>query len=275
MVRKSLIFYVFISFLFIGLFAIILPNWISSPTTIILLAVIFKYIIGTHWKDSFKLAVINYVWILIFSILFITAEMIMTIQGQITSGKGLTWAFLLMIIGIPLTMIVINWTGNKNFEYSLFDKVFLKSSTRRNSHHRYHKRPENKNSITHFFMRFITFSSGIYISTLLLPFILVSNKIIIILLTGLIIESVSKIMQILVYHKKFIVNKYFIFWVIVQSLSFFIGVWLLSKIPYDIILSIIQEQKYFQCFSIIFVGLVVTLLGHLVWKTRIERKIFQ
>ena len=124
--RKKLIFYVFVSFLLIGLIGIFLQTLLASPLSILILAVIFKLIIGTHWKDSFKLAVINYIWILIFFTFFITADLMATLNGQTTSGKGLARFIFLMIIGIPLTTIVINWSGDKHFDYSLFDKILNK-----------------------------------------------------------------------------------------------------------------------------------------------------
>ena len=126
MAKKSTFFYVLVSFLLFGVFAIFLPDYVSSPLSIIILAVIFKIAIGTHWKDSFKLSIINYVWILIFSLFVITAEIIMTIQGQETSGKGLIWAFFLIIIGVPLSLIVLNWTGKRKLPYSLLDRIFYK-----------------------------------------------------------------------------------------------------------------------------------------------------
>lgn len=139
MARKGVIFYVFISFLLIGVITFFSYAIVGSPMAILLFAVIFRSIIGTHWKDSFKLAVINYVWILIFSFFFVTAEIMMTLQGQSTSGEGLIWAFFVMIIGIPLTTIVINWTGNKNFDYSLFDKILNRLSNKRHSRHKFYK----------------------------------------------------------------------------------------------------------------------------------------
>ena len=124
--RKSIVFYVFVSFFIISLFGLFFTNWIASPLVIILFAIIFKYIIGTQWKDSFKLGVLNYIWIIIFNVFFLGAELIMSVQGQSDSGKEIVWAFFLMVIGIPLTTISINWKRHRHFDYSFFDNLMYK-----------------------------------------------------------------------------------------------------------------------------------------------------
>ncbi|MBT7902559.1 hypothetical protein HN587_01760 [Candidatus Woesearchaeota archaeon] len=281
MARKSLLFYVFISFFLFSVFAFFFPRVLAAPITIIPLAILFKYIIGTNWKDSFKLGAINWVWMAIMSIFVMMTELNFLIQGLNSPNIGVMWVFLVLVIGIPLTTIIINWKGNKHFDSSLFDKLSNNLSNKHNSSnktHSHHKhklaKKINKNSIKNFFIWFATFSVGIYIAIFSLEFFKLKSILVIVLLSGLIIEVVSKLMQIFVFDQRFIVNRRFAFWVFVQSISFLIGSTILSKIPSSFIISIIKEIKYVPIFNSIFVGLIITIIGHLVWKARIEKKIF-
>lgn len=136
MKKRSHFFYVLTSFLIFGIFAMFLPDWVMSPLTIVLLAIIFHTVIGTHWKDSFKLSIINYIWILFIGLIFVVGEPFVLAQGGNASGKGLAWLFLLVVIGTPLSLIVLNWTGNKKLPYSLLDKVLSRKNHRNTSSRR-------------------------------------------------------------------------------------------------------------------------------------------
>jgi hypothetical protein len=77
----------------------------------------------------------------------IAAEFIMIIQGQGTSGKGLSLAFFLIIIGVPLTLITLNWTSNRRLPYSAFDKLlsqFFRQKKRPFKRKRYNHKQKRK-----------------------------------------------------------------------------------------------------------------------------------
>ncbi len=143
MAKKSLFFYVVVSFLIISGFIYFYPHWATSPLMIVLFATVFNFVIGTYWKESFKLAVINYVWILLLSFFVITTSIVMIAEGQSGTPPKLLWPMFLMVIGVPLTIIVINWKGKRHFGYSLFDKILYKTKRLLGGKHNSNKRYRN------------------------------------------------------------------------------------------------------------------------------------
>ena len=132
-------------------------------------------------------------------------------------------------IAVGFIFIYLSYKSVKD-NSNLFDVLSILLHKRKiESHHGSHNQPKqdklygNNSPITDFFIWFATFSVGVFLSMLLLPFIQISNKLIMILFSGLIIELVSKIMQIFVYYRVFVVNKRFFFWVVMQSLCYFIA----------------------------------------------------
>ncbi len=124
--------------LLLGYMLIFLTLNVASPLTILILAVIFKSIIGTNWRDSFVASVINYCWILIFSIFAVVATLF---AGD---ASGFTVAFFMILIGTPVTLIILNWTGNRKFPYSLFDKILYKLKGNKSKNKRKRKKRRNK-----------------------------------------------------------------------------------------------------------------------------------
>lgn len=252
--KRNVLFYVFVSFLILGVIAYFYFEWIASPVSIILFAIIFKYIIGTHWKNSFKLAALNYLWVLLFSLLFIGATMMATIHGEGTGNTGLLWAIALLVIGIPITTIALNWTGTRKFEPSILDKFLHGRNVG--------KLP--KLSMPNLFISWLVFSAGVWVAIQVLPFINVTNKWVVILLTGAIIEIISKIVQIFRYNNRFVVNKYFLFWILVMSVAYFVSSEIVKKIQ------IINEFG-----QIALIGLGIVIVVRLVKYTRIQQKILR
>lgn len=115
-----------VSFVIIFVLGLIHLGFLSTWFSIIIFAIIFHFVIGTNWKESFMLGFINFMWILVF-LLFVT------LMGNIM-------LVLVPVIGVPITMIFLNWTGNRHSPHSFLDNIFRggrhRSNHHRNNHHR-------------------------------------------------------------------------------------------------------------------------------------------
>jgi hypothetical protein len=141
--------------------------------------------------------------------------------------------------------------------------TFLPKFIKKNS--RSSKKSHRSGFVKKYFVWFLAFTVGLWISIFLLGFISISNMIVRALFIGLIIEIASKIMQVFVYRAKFIVDKHFVFWVIIQSVSFYIASFIYEKI---------QIPSYFPYSEIVFMGLIITIFVNLIWRSGVERKVF-
>lgn len=83
--------------------------------------------------------------------------------------------------------------------------------------------------LPNFFIWSIIFAFAFYITTVIFKWVSAHNPIIQIFLSGLTIEIISKIAQSIRYAKLFLVDRWFIFWSIIHSASFFLINSLLSN----------------------------------------------
>jgi hypothetical protein len=258
--RRNTIFYVFVSFLIIGLIAVFSPILVFSLLVIILAAIIFKYIIGVNWRDSFMLSALNSIWIFAFYVFYITGDMVSFIMsGSGFPERDFSIAVIIIAIGVPVTTIALNWGGKRrHYEASILDK-FFGFKTKRGHHSKHQSKPNN------YLFWFFTFTLGFWISTLLMPFFDVTNIILLILFSGLVIELTSKIMQKLVYKRRISVDKHFIFWVLIQSVGVYLAKWLYPKLPH----------LDFPYAEILIIGLIITVFINIIWKLDLERKLIR
>jgi len=112
---------------------------------------------------------------------------------------------------------------------------------------------------------FITFSIASWIASSIIEGIDI-NFFLLMFIAGFVIESSSKIMQIFVFNHSWKINKHYIFWIFIQSISFFISTFLVSYI---------SESINFNLFTnFLIIGLFTTMVVRIIWKTNLEKKIF-
>jgi hypothetical protein len=112
----------------------------------------------------------------------------------------------------------------------------------------------------------ITFALGILLASKLMDYINFKDNFFMLLFFGFTIETVSKIVQKIQYNKNFIVNQAFLFYILIQSASFFVARW--------IVLNWVMVKFPLENDYIIFgvIGLIMSSLIHLVWKTEFCKK---
>lgn len=140
MATRNTWFRVFVAFLLLSIFALFFPNWVPSLFTIVILAVIFQTVLGVSWQECFKLSIINYVWILVLNIFMLAAMMMAVATGGVVSGMGVVWVILFMVVGVPLTSIVLNWRGKRKLPRNMLDKLLPSNSNRRPRHKRFRRK---------------------------------------------------------------------------------------------------------------------------------------
>jgi len=122
--RKNLFLDIVIVFILLGAYSYFFPDYISGPGTIVVVALMAKFIIGTHWKDSFKLGLINFVWIFIVSFL-IFAQQISSMFSANQTNDDFVLPLFIIVMGSLITYITLTWTGSRRIPYSLFDKLIF------------------------------------------------------------------------------------------------------------------------------------------------------
>ncbi len=120
--------------------------------------------------------------------------------------------------------------------------------------------------LTKFLMWSLTFAVGIFLANRFILFIEYKDPLFLLLFSGLIIEIFSKIIQKINYHKEFIVNKTFLFYVLFQSLSYYVANWIFSTW----IITKFDVSNEFVGFGIL--GLLMSAIIHLFWKSDFNRK---
>jgi hypothetical protein len=252
--KKSLFIYVLFASLVVGILGYFFQGIMTSLLLLLILPVVFKFTIGTTWRDSFQMGVLVGIITYIFYLFFLTALMVMVITGENTSGSDLTFAIFSMVIVFITTFIFVNWTGKntRNLEPSLLDYFF-----KFNSRERSNKRNKSNYSIKKFIYYWIAFAIGYYVSTLLLEtYLQVTNILITFIITGFIIELSAKILQMFLYNKNRIrLDKMFLVWGMIHS----VNIWIVLKI-----LEQFTIQNIYMNYGA--VGLGLTIMTHIIWK---------
>ncbi|HIH15677.1 MAG TPA: hypothetical protein HA360_00800 [Nanoarchaeota archaeon] len=116
------------------------------------------------------------------------------------------------------------------------------------------------NQISSFIIWGLIFSLGVFIAEYFIPFTNLQNTFFTILITGLIIEIVSKISQVIRYQSEFKINSFFIFWtVLIAFLYYLITVFLL---PY---LDLASYILY-----LLTLGFTLSLFTHIIWRFQLN-----
>lgn len=116
-----------------------------------------------------------------------------------------------------------------------------------------------KSKVLEFLTWWATFSIGVWLATKVIPLLNIPYKFVIVLLIGIIIEAISKIMQIFRYHSNVYIDKKILFWILIHSLSYLLMLYLVN--------SLVIKNMLLQ---IVLIGLGLTIITHLVWKIRIR-----
>lgn len=197
----------------------------------------------------------------------------------------LKWVFL---IGTLIIGLIILTSENKSVS-KLFGIIFLlpmaiwiyRKIRKKNKkgHHEHHSPNNNYNKgfVRGYLIWFITFTIGIVIAYIIRRIYLPDMKIIwFVIISGILIEVCSKIMQIFVLKHKWIVDKHFLFWVIVQIGLFYLSYTIVEKIiSIQFLFSLIRSVTASIGIGLILIGIIQTILVHIVWKLNIERRLFK
>jgi hypothetical protein len=113
-------------------------------------------------------------------------------------------------------------------------------------------------SISKFVIRF--FSIGLAI--LLVGLIPIKFGILYVILAGLIIESIRRILRLIIFNKKFGINKHFLFWIIFQAGFFYLSSKIVNLFSLDYI------------YRILLITLIISLLNLILKSLKIEDLFF-
>ncbi len=173
---------------------------------------------------------------------------------------------IITLVIIPLAIVLF-----------LFRKEIFKKREKHSSPHHHKEKSRSKGFVKDYLIWFIAFTIGIIVSYFIRKIYVPDMKIIwFVVLSGFIIEVCSKIMQILVLNHKWIVDKRFLFWVIVQCCLFFLSFYLIEKIiTMEFILFLVGDITTYFIWGLVLIGIVQTILVHIVWRLNIEGKIFR
>jgi hypothetical protein len=126
------------------------------------------------------------------------------------------------------------------------------------------KRRHSKFKFSRFFLWFITLTIGVWLGLQLMPFLNIDIVFLNLLTIGLAIEFVSKIMQRVRYKNHIVVNKWFLFWMLMHSAFYYIASSIVGWLNIDNII-----------LWLLLVGLIITLFTHIIWKIRINKTKFR
>lgn len=262
MKKRSLFFYVLIAYLIIGVLTYFFGSAMTSLLMLIVYPIIFRLVIGLTWKDAFGLGFLNAFIVFVLNLFFLTTTIMMEVAGEDTSGSRLAIPLFIMVIGVVVSMIYINWRGkNKRImESSLLDNIldrFRQGKGGEGKKKGEHK-PRHLFSFKTFLIYWLTFTVGYFISVKLVPFIQTKgNLIALFLLTGLILELSAKVTQMIIYKKPHIkMDKMFVLWVIIHSIVVFVVLKIISYIPN-------LPSVYLNYLA---VGLGIAIITHLIWR---------
>lgn len=118
--------------------------------------------------------------------------------------------------------------------------------------------------IKNFLIWWLTFSAGVWLVTKIIPFVSIPYKFVILLLVGIIIETMSRIMQVFKDHRSFGKNKgprLFIIWSLIHAISYFGLLYILDKF---LITNIPLK--------IVFIGLGITVFSRIIWRLNIDSR---
>jgi hypothetical protein len=128
------------------------------------------------------------------------------------------------------------------------------------------RKTRRRNFFRGYFVWFITFSIASWIAASIIDNLNL-NFILLMILAGFILESLSKIMQILIFKNTWRVDKYYLFWIVIHSINFLIATFLTNYIS-----GIINLNLFFYY---LIVGLIIIFLVRFTWKINLERKVFK
>lgn len=141
----------------------------------------------------------------------------------------------------------------------------------RGKKHRSRKKGKGSRFVREYLAWFIAFTIGIIIAHLI-EVNYVSIKVIwVVILNGVLIECCSKIMQIFVLKRPWIVDEHFLSWVVIQIGTFFItyNIFNLLLMSKDVFSELVNTNSPAFVYSIlVLMGVVQTLFIHVVWKYR-------
>lgn len=190
--------------------------------------------------------------------------MAMFAVGIMLLTMSLALAIIGAIVGLVVYIMIYKWITSKNSK-----KKHGKNYKKDKSWH--NRRTHPKGFVRDYLVWFLAFGIGIFLSNYLLTSFTISNVILRFLFYGFIIESCSKIMQIFVFHHKWTIDRHFFFWIIIQSLGFFLVSYLAGFIPLGAI-SLSKTGTLLVSYSIL--ALIQMVFIRIIWKINLERKIF-
>lgn len=259
--KRSLMLYVFVSFLIVWILAYFFQGLMNSPALFIILPIIFRLVIGMTWKDSFSLGFLNSIIFFIIAMFVLTVSIVALIEGANYSGESILYATIISIVGFVVSIIYLNWKGKgrRRLEYSMLDKILdliskgkFKSGGKHKTKHSWKQQPKT------FISYWIAFTIGYFLYTKLLPLILVNNIYAQFIIGGFIIELTAKILQLFLFNRNNIrLDKMFIVWGLIHSAN----IWVVLKVLEYLNLSISNVYVQFGL-----VGLGLTIVTHIVWK---------
>ena len=173
-----------------------------------------------------------------------------------------------------LYIIATNLLGNTNLFYlSLLITIFVYGIWELGG--------EKYRGIKDFIVWFIIFSIGVVLANALLSFIRLKNPFLILLFIGFIIETTSKLIQYLRYESKFIVDKWYVFWILVITFCYYIASFLMKTVSvqgqfWSSFISTIMKIFSFDnnIWGFIISGFIITILVHGIWKLKFYKKYF-
>lgn len=194
-------------------------------------------------------------------------------------GKFILFVVLPFGLLLLLTGLIIKDT-DISFVVALFlyfvGVIIYKRMKKRNKEHPHRERfKEAKGFVKSYFIWFIAFTIGITISYFIRKIYLTDIKVIwFVVLSGFIIEVCSKIMQIFVLHKKWIVDGRFLFWVVMQMGLFYLSYFIISK-SQEYLYTLAGNYTAPTILSLVLMGIIQTILIHIIWRLNIEGELFR
>jgi Ca2+/Na+ antiporter len=155
-------------------------------------------------------------------------------------------------------------------------RLFGRKKEHHHHHHEHHNHNNKQGFVKKYIIWFIAFTIGIVLAYLIRRIYLPDIKIIwLVILAGVLIEVCSKIMQIFVLRHKWIVDGHFLFWLIVQSGLFYLSYFIVEKvITPELIYSLVRSIGGSLAVEFILLGILQTILVHIIWKLNIEGRLF-
>jgi len=124
------------------------------------------------------------------------------------------------------------------------------------------KRNHNIFSLKTLIIYGVTFTIGFWVFTLIIPFIKITNLVLVYLLMGLCLELSAKVCQMFLYKNlKITLDKWFVLWVLIHSLVIYGVLYLVNKIA-------IQNHYLF----LLVVGFAVAIITHFIWRVMYKKK---